>query len=1593
MKLFNLKQARTLVATAQPVSTEGSGRRKFIKNVGFFALSANPIAESIKTITFRPFEIRFSDNQFAVLRKDVLVWSISNEHFNKGYSLSLKESSNGYLLHAEHLGLINTNLCFSLEATITYERMEWKMQIVIPEFGINEKLNFIDWLDGKVKLEKGIINDLIIKKLNNVDNVSVIGECSIKIDHKWNCEIEGKGNISTVLNGETYNSDLAYLSTNKQIPDLLEISQGLNFTGLTIPEFVGWRRYIENIKFYESNHLKANYHAPDLNFIFLGSENGDDHSAFWVLEEKGSLSFLPEKRLNNEFSFEKYLYFSEYQMGADPDFYLSGSLANNGQWITNKLGSFNFINDEKIPVFEAFGTNSQITDHFFEPRMRAFQPYISDAIALVSKYSNPQPVSINPQKPENSGSPQDPIKLNKIKREQVENVSKMKIGFEEVNFLPKQALKIKFLRPEDLILLEFELHNFKFSNRGEAPYVELANPKEVGIVVVWFQSQHTLEEAFFEASNIQAKDGTSSGPGNIPLPVRQIRAKKSRLVYELPVGHAGFPLIVEGLLDWSKYNLRVHPRAWAKVESYTVGPVAYPSGAVSVTNTATIEATTKFIDRNTKQDHYAVMMASNQKVRAQNQNIYVASVLDKLLKSEKSFTLAPEFNIAVINKIDLSVGPIPDTSTSIEAPALLYISPNQVSDFTHKIELETRDVDERVTTNTLQLNQNNRVFDPLFLGKGEIVELWHSRMGTKLKNGKVIFYHLEKLQTIRALWAYDGIREWPDPAKLPKAYKKDYKNLPFMASLDADDRIKLVHETSNYYIPDYQPVAVPVKMLMLTSLGAYIDWHAFFNVPVPADTYLNIVEWEHRATLGRDHYVKIVKKGYLFPVGHRAVLVKVTERKFNKATKAAICRQRMYIVVLEKEVLYPRVDPANKFIRFPFQSIRIDTPFTPDIDNPTESTIIKSSSYNFYINVGKEGFKFNVVATDKEGIDHKIRMPLVFTETGIARDLNEIGGVIAEYNKKTKFTNIPFNGQKIGYAESLVEGDTLFETDTLEFGAQKYPATGLGELKFHPMMQSSKIYLKQVEELTGNRKVASITLEDDQNDGMVFAKVTDAVLDFSGGTDKSGGFISPNMNITGLSKLQGPIGGDVEDLKKLVFNASKFFEKIGDSLPSAKIFGVIDIFDLFPTDSSLGGSFDSMINAVKKIRDEIESIKDEILYLENQAKETKEDITSQMAAFKKNIEDKVKELIAALNSNTPRIPNLKTYLTESAFYAEYKWNPELASNDMTIIADLLKVQVTDHKTALTISTKFVKPFDSTIPASLNGLARFEKFTIDIVPLLSVKFNYIEFRSGSSQKTDVKVDIDANDPIAFKGALSFVNSLQSIIPSTGFSDDGPFIDLSPTGITAGFNISIPSVEVGVCSITNMMLGASITLPFTGAPLTLAFNFATRENPFLLTVSCFGGGGYFLLVSTLHGIQSVEAAFEFGASLSLNIGVASGSVSVMGGFYFKVEAVTKNGEDTTDVTLTGYIRINGRLSILGIITLSLEFYLALTAVLEGGKVQRIEGEATLKVKVEVLFFSKTVSMTVRREIAGADADPKFSQMIELEDWKQYCLAFAG
>jgi hypothetical protein len=146
-----------------------------------------------------------------------------------------------------------------------------------------------------------------------------------------------------------------------------------------------------------------------------------------------------------------------------------------------------------------------------------------------------------------------------------------------------------------------------------------------------------------------------------------------------------------------------------------------------------------------------------------------------------------------------------------------------------------------------------------------------------------------------------------------------------------------------------------------------------------------------------------------------------------------------------------------------------------------------------------------------------------------------------------------------------------------------------------------------------------------------------------------------------------------------------------------------------------------------------------------------------------------------------------------------------------------------------------------------------------------------------------------------------------------------------------------------------------------------------------VSAFGGGGFFALGVQAGGPLEVEASIEFGGNIALDIIVASGGVHVMAGVYFKLV--------DSKVSLSGYLRAGGALEVLGLITITAEFYMALNY--DDGKVS---GEASLTVGIEILFFSTHVTLRVHREFAGAAGDPTFDELVEPDDWATYCAAFA-
>ena len=218
------------------------------------------------------------------------------------------------------------------------------------------------------------------------------------------------------------------------------------------------------------------------------------------------------------------------------------------------------------------------------------------------------------------------------------------------------------------------------------------------------------------------------------------------------------------------------------------------------------------------------------------------------------------------------------------------------------------------------------------------------------------------------------------------------------------------------------------------------------------------------------------------------------------------------------------------------------------------------------------------------------------------------------------------------------------------------------------------------------------------------------------------------------------------------------------------------------------------------------------------------------------------------------------------------------------------------------------------------------------------------------------------------------------------------------IEAGFTLDIPSLSVGIFSLQNISLGAAVTVPFIGSsPARLRFNFCTRENPFLLTVSLIGGGGFFAVGVGLDGLDMLEATFEFGGNFALNLGVASGGVSIMAGIYFKVMKGDKS--DTPDSTkLAGFVRRLLEANDLGGGSY-VEAYaggasvaLALLVYGKVGDQSKAYGDATLTVEVSVLFFSKSISLSVHREFAGSDLTIQ-DQIGSAAVWNEYINAFAG
>ena len=219
-------------------------------------------------------------------------------------------------------------------------------------------------------------------------------------------------------------------------------------------------------------------------------------------------------------------------------------------------------------------------------------------------------------------------------------------------------------------------------------------------------------------------------------------------------------------------------------------------------------------------------------------------------------------------------------------------------------------------------------------------ELWHTRLGRLGRaDGQIQFTEASAASPVpmRAVWSPDFVADGPLPASDPTR-----RTRTAMAASDRDQIVILTSGFSGYTLTEttgsqpYVPVPVNASRVFLSALGGWLTSRGAWPYPVsyplrddprppwpaaepgpaasrPNVVPLDLIEWNHLATQGRDHHVKIVYEGYAYPTGHRLTLVKVTERKVlapngdagNPAdSPVAYLRQRMYIVPREHDKSY-----------------------------------------------------------------------------------------------------------------------------------------------------------------------------------------------------------------------------------------------------------------------------------------------------------------------------------------------------------------------------------------------------------------------------------------------------------------------------------------------------------------------------------------------------------------------------------------------------------------------------------------------------------------------------------------------------------------
>jgi hypothetical protein len=1499
-------------------------RRQALKLAGLAVGTAVGLKAGEKILT-GPFELVQNKNRLAFKLGGKERWVIDTRHFTGSPLIEVTKTENLIRFELKNAKYPGTDIPADLVCELKQGMVDWWMKLSLAFGGFMSEVPFEKWLADMEPLRSKVKMAAPLCILGGQTAVMMSGSAKAEYSPDWTLRLNGsKAAKITGLGPDLVSDSVTIASLDPKDSSiiskpaakrtLITVKRGEHDWPIKLsPEVVdGWKLAATGSTFdiisieagqgrtgYVSRALLAESAGLEANLYFQTVDGLAGH--------QGQPFRLPLRK-------------ARYAAAFEPSGIHTAIIADydkNPVWLHSDGYSLQLGDASGVEPFELVATNGKIMKGYSAPALLGMTAPLPDAVVETTRF--PEGTKLNLL-----AITATPITI--LKPKLTDTIKPNLVDITKPSTLPNlvslpNSFTVSVVRPEDLLVLSFEFVNLGIQGTNLVP----TKTTESSYIIVHFQPQSITEQAFYENAGLSQpttdpeKSRNEANPGAVENPtsppVKSRISGPSRLAFLVPKEITQIPYNLKSLLDWTKYRPSV---------AATAKP---PDEPLKLANP-------EIVDR-LKIPTLLVPLIKSQETRVQS----MALVSPSLININRSvYTALPVLNIdktaivqpvAAVSLAEMEAMFILDTinkplsiQTAIEMPYRLILSPHVSSGWKHSL---------------VPVNHNN-IKEP--------VELWHTRLGVKDDKGNIDEKN-EQMRTLRAIWSPDYVKP---PSGAIMASPSGHVNSPFRMSLDSRDRHEIVRLTADYHIGKYKPLPIEAEQFMLTALGAWMRSQGAWNPPDA--TELEVEAWQHRATMARDHYVRVVYRGYLFPFGHRASLIKVTERKFQKSpgllgSRTAYLRQRMYIVVREPEKAYTKSE-TKRGRQFPFRRILLKTAMTPSIDNPTSSQIGSYGQQGFWPCINSSPFQFHLFAEDLEGRMLEFSAPLIFVGKEYATNSNkklDMDKINNSYIASGARRQVNMNGQKIAYAASAKKDDTTVETANITLKGEipaESETISSGQPRFYPVMEKAAVRMPEVAMLSGSdtgtveiklpETFLNSGFDSGANKGGIFAEIlgTKPSVNFKG--DKAGAIAKPNMSISGISRAFGPVGGALENMmggsggSEPSFNPSDFFSD------AASLFGGFKLTDILPS-IPLGDVLNDALNLSK--------------------------IPGLTVKYDYDPTDVLLQFPIAVN-------------------IIYDWKPEVKECDLGIVKFLPK----DTKDTLALNAKLKKNLKNlSEDPSFELVTDVKNFSIDFVDVIGVEFNKLNFTCKNGQKPDVKVDIK---DVQFKGCLEIVNELRNFLKSDG---TGPYIDISAEGVEAGISVALPSIAVGMFSLQNMTLSSRLVIPFTDNPVTMYFAFCTRENPFLLSVGPFGGGGFFQIAINLNGVQLIEASFEFGATCSFGIaGLASGKVYVMGGIYFNWQP--------SGMQFTAYFKMGGSLRILGIITVSVEFYMELTYLTKGhpdgsSTNALLRGRATLTVEIEILFFSISVELSVEREFSVGD--PTFTQQVKKNHWLEYCEAF--